>query len=82
MNDAIQEVPAQERERCLECQAPEPHCDCEPDDDEAGDCYWCGGDGWRECDDPLQCTSPHNRLGECRCSSCGGSGDARDMTIW
>lgn len=44
-------------------------------------CHWCGGDGWGECDDPIQCTSPHNRLGECQCQSCGGSGDAKDMTI-
>lgn len=44
-------------------------------------CYWCGGDGWDECDDPIQCTNEH-QYGLCRCSSCGGSGLAKDMTIW
>lgn len=53
-----------------------------PFDDEDRDCYWCGGDGWGECSDPIQCTSPHNAYGECQCSSCGGSGLAKDMTIW
>ena len=52
------------------------------DPDYTGRCHWCGGDGWVECDDPIQCTSPHNRWGECPCSSCGGSGKAEDMTIW
>jgi hypothetical protein len=51
----------------------------DPDDD--GSCYWCGGEGWDECDDPLECTKEH-RDGMCRCSSCGGSGNAKDMTIW
>lgn len=64
---------------------PEPFEDDEDDDefpDEPRRCYWCAGDGWVECDDPIQCTSPHNRFGECPCSSCGGSGKAKDMTIW
>lgn len=52
------------------------------EDEDGGDCFWCGGDGWVECDDPIQCTYPHNGLGECPCSSCGGSGAAKDMTIW
>jgi hypothetical protein len=52
------------------------------EDDEDGDCFWCHGEGWRECDDPIQCTSPHNKYGECQCGSCGGSGRAADMTIW
>lgn len=47
-----------------------------------GRCHWCAGDGWTECSDPIQCTSEHNELGECRCGSCGGSGRAEDMTIW
>lgn len=54
-----------------------------PDDDEdGGDCHWCGGDGWVECHDPIQCTRQHDQFDLCRCSSCGGSGAAKDMTIW
>lgn len=56
--------------------------DADYDDETDGNCYWCGGDGWDECDDPIQCTKPHDRYGNCPCSSCGGSGRARDMTIW
>lgn len=50
--------------------------------DEPRHCHWCAGDGWVECPDPIQCTYPHNRFGECPCGSCGGSGLAKDMTIW
>lgn len=56
--------------------------DCYAYDPELHDCFHCGGDGWRECDDPIQCTYEHNKWGECRCPSCGGSGAAKDMTIW
>ena len=56
--------------------------DEEPDDEGGGNCHWCGGEGWDECDDPLECTSTHSASGLCRCKSCGGSGDAKDMTIW
>ena len=61
--------------------------DSDYDDDEyeeveGRDCFHCGGDGWVECDAPIECTSPHNEFGECRCSSCNGSGLAKDMTIW
>lgn len=52
-----------------------------PYDDER-DCFHCGGDGWTECDDPIQCCNQHNQSGLCRCKSCGGSGLAKDMTIW
>ena len=52
------------------------------DPEDGGRCHWCAGDGWVECDDPIQCTYPHNKYGECPCSSCGGSGLAKDMTIW
>lgn len=51
-------------------------------DDGGGECYWCGGEGWDECRDPIQCTKQHSRDGYCRCSSCGGSGLAKDQTIW
>lgn len=62
-----------------------------PDEEGSGDCYWCGGEGWDECDDPIQCTREHQIIrgddGEylfqiCRCGSCNGSGSAKDMTIW
>jgi hypothetical protein len=43
-------------------------------------CFHCGGDGYVECDDPIQCTSAH-RNGLCPCASCGGTGKAKDMTI-
>lgn len=52
------------------------------DDNCEGDCHWCAGEGWTECDDPIQCTNEHSPDGLCRCSSCGGSGRAKDMTIW
>lgn len=52
------------------------------DDDNDGDCHWCGGDGFHECADPIECTSPHTSDGFCQCSSCGGTGNAKDMTIW
>ena len=75
--------------RCACGAATEAECRCaEMDDDELGDereCFWCGGDGYGECDDPIQCTRRH--LGGsyddgCPCASCGGSGLAKDMTIW
>lgn len=62
--------------------SPVPLPDEPVDDMESGDCYWCGGDGWEECDDPIQCLDYHNQWGEHRCGSCGGSGRAKDMTIW
>lgn len=56
-----------------------------------GRCFWCAGEGWDECDDPIECTNAHHVVKNpdgsyagqlCRCSSCGGSGLAKDMTIW
>jgi hypothetical protein len=51
------------------------------DDGESdGECFYCGGEGWIDGyeDDPLWYAP-----GEMdRCSSCGGSGAAKDMTIW
>ena len=81
--DIVPPVRVEERPTCPDCGAPEPHCCRNEDanDDCDGSCYWCE-DGWVECVDPIQCTKWHNRLGECRCSSCGGSGLAKDMTIW
>lgn len=46
------------------------------------DCHWCGGEGFSECDIPLECTKRHNQWDECPCASCGGTGCAKDMTIW
>lgn len=41
-------------------------------------CHWCGGDGWDfEChEEGCYCLEGHE------CSSCRGSGLAKDMTIW
>lgn len=64
---------------------PEPFEDDEDDEGCPTDerwCYRCHGEGWQECHDPIQCTRPHNDFGECPCHSCGGSGDAKDMTVW
>lgn len=57
-----------------------PFDDNDSDFDGDSNCYWCGGDGWvdGEEDDPLWYAP-----GElARCSSCGGTGRAKDMTIW
>ena len=52
------------------------------DEDDDDRCSRCGGDGWVECSDPMECTTPHNEYDECQCSSCGGTGQRKDMTIW
>lgn len=60
------------------------------EDDSDGDCSFCGGDGERECDDFIQCMGRHATLKLpdgyvvyfCKCTACGGSGAARDQTIW
>lgn len=53
-----------------------------PDDDYEGDgdCFHCGGDGYVDGynDDPLFFAPGELE----RCSSCYGSGRAKDMTIW
>jgi hypothetical protein len=60
----------------------------DPEDDEwdfadhDGYCTHCGGDGYDECDDPIQCTSAHTRGDLCPCGACGGSGLAKDQRIW
>lgn len=51
-------------------------------DDEDGDCFWCAGEGVSECSDPIECCNRHDKWGNCRCASCGGTGRAKDMTIW
>jgi hypothetical protein len=61
-----------------------------PDDDdwdENADCSMCGGDGYEECYDPIQCLRRHFGGspfdgGEHECSACGGSGKAKDQTAW
>ena len=55
------------------------------DDDPDPDCSYCGGDGYTECDDPIQCCSRHldNSWDQmCECKACGGSGLAKDQVIW
>ena len=51
--------------------------DDEPSD---GDCFHCGGEGWIDGydEDPLWFNPGELE----RCASCGGSGRAKDMTIW
>lgn len=62
--------------------SPDETFDLDWNGEDSPDCYWCAGEGWEECDDPIQCTDEHDVLGQHRCSSCGGSGLAKDMTIW
>lgn len=56
------------------------------DDDPESECSWCGGDGWEVCDDPIQCLNDHIgdpfAGGEHPCGACGGSGLAKDQTVW
>lgn len=68
-----------EKERELELSAPDAR---EDDYDEERFCSGCGGDGERECDNPLECMNKHDRFGYCRCEYCGGSGLAKDQTVW
>jgi hypothetical protein len=49
------------------------------------DCTLCGGDGYTECHDPIQCCRRHFGTDWdqfCECSACGGSGLAKDQTLW
>lgn len=54
--------------------------DYDEDDYEWWDCAFCGGDGWIDGyeDDPLWFEPGEMEL----CASCGGSGLAKDQTIW
>ena len=54
--------------------------DSDYDDGSDSECFHCGGEGWIDGydDDPLW-FSPGEME---RCASCGGSGQAKDMTIW
>lgn len=64
---------------CDDCGEDGPLCRCgEVEDDERDVCYWCGGDGWEdECrEEGCYCLEGHP------CGSCGGSGLAKDMTVW
>lgn len=69
-----------------DCRDEAPWCDVADDegwdDDDERYCSGCGGDGERECNDPLQCMNTHDRFNYCRCGYCGGSGLAKDQTIW
>ena len=55
------------------------------------ECSWCDGEGEDECNDPIQCTRRHTTMEHpetgqvfqfCVCAACGGSGRAKDQTIW
>lgn len=50
--------------------------------DEEPDCTWCGGEGYDDCDDPIQCFRKHTPGGLCPCGACGGSGRGKDQVIW
>lgn len=52
------------------------------ENDEDSDCTICGGEGYDDCADPIQCFAPHTDGGLCPCIGCGGSGLARDQRIW
>jgi hypothetical protein len=75
-----------EDETCQECGFAE--CRCDEMDDDDRECFHCGGEGYHDCPDPIECTSPHlggqyrDGIENHRCDSCGGSGRAKDMTIW
>lgn len=56
--------------------------DWDPDYDDDPDCTICGGEGYDECDDPIQCCQAHTAGDLCPCKGCGGSGLAKDQTIW
>jgi hypothetical protein len=56
--------------------------DWDDDEDEELDCFHCGGEGYVDCPNPMECTRRHTPDGACPCGSCGGSGLAEDMTIW
>ena len=53
---------------------------CPSDTDEHPECSWCGGDGWGECDDPIQCLDPRCNGELCPCSACYGRG--YDQEVW
>jgi hypothetical protein len=64
--------------------------DYEDDGDERnGDCTHCCGERFVECPNPLECTRRHlggDRFGwggeVCPCGACGGTGRAKDQTVW
>jgi hypothetical protein len=54
----------------------------EDDDAESFDnaCTWCGGEGYDECDDPIQCCTPGCDGEWCMCKACDGRG--YDQVVW
>lgn len=44
-------------------------------DDELDVCTFCGGDGYTDCDDPIQCLDPTCDGELCECKACNGAGD-------
>jgi hypothetical protein len=52
-----------------------------PAEDDETNCTICGGEGWTECDDPIQCMAEH-RGDLCPCLGCGGSGLGSDQRVW
>lgn len=50
------------------------------DFDSIRDCTWCGGEGFTECVDPIQCLDPGCNGEYCRCTACAGRG--YDQVVW
>lgn len=49
-------------------------------DDDHEPCTQCGGDGWSECDDPIQCMDSECDGEFCTCRACNGRG--YDQVVW
>lgn len=73
-----------EKERELELAAPDANEDDYDDGEYDQDrfCSHCGGEGTTECNDPIECMDRHDKFGWCHCKYCGGSGLAKDQTVW
>jgi hypothetical protein len=51
-------------------------------DEDGADCSICGGEGYEDCPDPIQCMQGHPIGGMHRCDACGGTGMAKDQVMW
>lgn len=49
-------------------------------DDEYVPCSWCGGEGFSDCDDPIQCLDPACNGELCTCRGCNGLGHSQ--VVW
>lgn len=63
----------------------DPVDDCDFDDWDDDSCSICGGDGYTECHDPIQCCNRHfdgSWDQGCVCKACNGTGLAKDQVVW